>query len=63
MKPEWNDAPDWANWLAQDSDGKWCWYEEKPRVRVGSCYFSPRLESRFAIVASSKWRESLEARP
>jgi hypothetical protein len=30
VKPSWNDAPDWANWLAQDSDGSWTWYEKTP---------------------------------
>jgi len=25
--PRWKDAPDWANWLAQDGDGSWYWYE------------------------------------
>lgn len=26
--PRWKDAPDWANWLAQDGDGSWYWYEQ-----------------------------------
>jgi len=30
MKPEWKDAPKWANWLAQDANGDWYWYKEKP---------------------------------
>jgi len=30
MIPSWKDAPDWANWLAQDSDGEWFWFEDKP---------------------------------
>jgi hypothetical protein len=25
--PRWKDAPDWANYLAQDGDGTWYWYE------------------------------------
>lgn len=25
--PRWKDAPDWANYLAQDGDGSWYWYE------------------------------------
>lgn len=29
-KPNWCDAPDWANWLAQDGDGEWWWHECKP---------------------------------
>lgn len=27
----WKDAPEWANWLAQDRDGSWFWYTTKPR--------------------------------
>jgi hypothetical protein len=31
-KPSWRDAPSWAQWLAQDSDGEWFWYSEKPSL-------------------------------
>jgi len=31
MIPSWKDAPEWANWLAQDEDGSWWWFEVKPR--------------------------------
>ena len=34
MKPNWKDAPDWANWLAMNEDGAWTWFEEKPNPRV-----------------------------
>ena len=30
MKPDWKDAPEWANYLAMDEDGYWCWYLRKP---------------------------------
>lgn len=30
MKPDWKDAPEWAQWLAQDPCGDWFWYENKP---------------------------------
>lgn len=30
MKPSWDDAPEWAKWLAVDPDGDWFWYENKP---------------------------------
>ena len=31
-KPSWNDAPEWANWLAQDRNGQWFWHENIPVV-------------------------------
>jgi hypothetical protein len=30
MKPSWDHAPEWANYLAMDSDGCWYWYEKPP---------------------------------
>lgn len=30
MKPDWKDAPEWAQWLAMDGDGRWVWYDRKP---------------------------------
>jgi hypothetical protein len=30
MKPDWKDAPDWANWLAMDADGTWVWFAARP---------------------------------
>lgn len=29
-KPSWDDAPEWANWLAMDADGTWFWFEDEP---------------------------------
>ena len=29
-KPSWKDAPEWANYLSQDSDRLWWWFENKP---------------------------------
>lgn len=33
MKPDWDDAPEWAQWLAQDPDGVWYWTEREPLTR------------------------------
>lgn len=30
MKPDWKDAPEWANYLAMDGNGRWWWYLEQP---------------------------------
>ena len=24
-------VPEWANWMAQDKSGEWCFYENKPK--------------------------------
>ena len=37
MKPDWKDAPEWANYLAMDGDGYWCWYLRKP-IREDDCW-------------------------
>lgn len=37
-KPDWKDAPEWANWLAQDevANGEcWVWFEDKPYFNNG----------------------------
>jgi len=38
MKPSWNDAPEWANYLAMDSDGSWWWLNNKPLLRNGAWF-------------------------
>jgi hypothetical protein len=62
MKPSWDNAPEWANYLAMDSDGCWCWYE-RPPVFVpttgwwrGGCY-------EVALDPSHAAADSLEKRP
>lgn len=30
MKPDWKDSPEWAKFLAMDSDEEWCWFEQEP---------------------------------
>ncbi len=30
MKPDWKDAPDWAQWVARDESGRWYWYQDEP---------------------------------
>lgn len=29
-KPDWEDAPDWAEYLTHDVDGHWLWFKDKP---------------------------------
>lgn len=63
-KPNWNDAPEWAQWLAQDFNGDWCWYEEMPMsddkiekwLSLGKTW--QKLYS-----YNSNWKQTLEKRP
>ena len=61
-KPDWNDAPEWANWLAMDSNGLWCWYKNKPYASLGS-FFSVGRSTASKSSVLSNWKESLEQRP
>ena len=60
MKPDWKDAPEWANWLAQDHNGEWYWYEFQPN------YYNSRwypTKGRVRKVNITDWEYSLEERP
>jgi hypothetical protein len=59
-KPSWNDAPEWAKYLAQDDDGDWYWYEEEPQAFTHSWGAIGR--QLFANCSAEAWRESLEQR-
>jgi hypothetical protein len=30
IKPSWDEAPDFAQFLAMDGDGIWVWFQDKP---------------------------------
>jgi hypothetical protein len=61
-KPDWKDAPEWANWLAQDKDGTWYWYEQEPRQgNSGFIYTTGFVLSHESHMAT--WRKTLERRP
>lgn len=61
MKPKWEDAPDWANWLAMDEDGTWCWHEEEPDMACGVWGGGGRMLS--IDNGSCGWQNSKEKRP
>lgn len=62
MKPDWKEAPEWANWLAQDSDGKW-WHEYEPDYNRSTGYWvsEGQMDNAFPIYLVA--RETLEKRP
>jgi len=61
MKPDWKNAPEWANYLAQDEDSRWWWFSSKPKEGDTNWYES---EGKSYMASTSKnWTESLEQRP
>jgi len=65
-EPDWADAPEGWNWLAQDADGRWFWYKVEPQLGVaGGVWRSPRLAQQFAAQGSpnAAWHESCRRRP
>lgn len=64
--PNWSDAPDGWNWLAQDEDGRWFWYAVQPQLGVaGGIWRSPRRAQQFAVQGEPDplWYESCRQRP
>ncbi len=68
-KPNWDDAPTWAQWLAQDFCGEWWWYERKPRHhRSLKRWVEDSAKGNLDRAGSRQpendgWRETLERRP
>lgn len=65
-KPSWKDAPEWAEWLAQDPCGEWWFYDAKPCGDGGEWdsavhSVSAEVVSDGAVLGS--WRDTLEKRP
>ena len=61
MKPTWDEAPEWASWLAQQKDGSWWWFEKKPEIYGGVWYTWIKDKSEPYVVAEN-WKDTLESR-
>lgn len=59
MKPDWKDAPEWANWLAMDANGKWVWHASKPEKSYGGWSATGWYE----VAKVKNYYNSLEQRP
>jgi len=69
MKPDWEDAPEWAQWWAQDEDGSCAWFELKPEPNLRMEIWRPKsgkhegdgwMEPRGFF---NEWLDTLEKRP
>ena len=61
-KPDWSDAPSWANYLAMDSDGAWGWYEHEPIIEYKD-HWSPVGKWSTCEEKNDCWKGTLEKRP
>lgn len=60
------DAPEWANWHANDEDGRGFWFQAHPE-RGGDIWFTTSDDSHYCLsghYADGKgWKQSLRERP
>lgn len=61
MKPDWKNAPEWANWLVMDADGIWCWFEQEPILDNDQwCYYACTKVAEAS--SKSSWKHTKEQR-
>lgn len=60
-KPNWDDAPVWANYLMQSEDGGWSFYERSPMENFGSNTFTGSANRKGHVFGD--WKKTLEKRP
>lgn len=63
-KPNWNDAPEWASYYAENEDGTRHWYENEPL----KCYAGWGLGVGYGrteriCLQKHDWSDSLQERP
>ncbi len=64
--PSFDNAPEWANFVAMDSSGDWYWYEKEPKWLMSSGIWA-RVDGRGTLVedphADVDPSQTLTARP
>jgi len=64
MKPSWKDAPEWAQWLARDASGLWCFFETEPKPDNANEMFQTNNQYKeMDYEKEIAWQETLEKRP
>lgn len=66
-KPDWKDAPEWANYLVQDLKGTWVWFANEPETCDPYGYWRVSDDGgRFLIhdkpTENPAWKQTLERR-
>lgn len=61
--PPWSEAPPWAMWLAQDENGSWFWYSEKPIEKPDMFDSGGKISLCKYTDPNPNWKTTLEKRP
>lgn len=62
VKPDWSEAPEWAQHLAQNKDGEWYWFEYQPVIGSDD-WFLARCVGQSEKAQKEPWTLTLEKRP
>jgi len=65
MIPSWKDAPEWAECLAQNSDGEWYWWNDEPSLGVSRWIINDRAYLKVIArigLPNPNWRYMLQHR-
>ena len=60
-KPSWEDAPEWANYLTQNYDGSWVWWEKEP-YKSKETYAWSGGGKNSDVVVINHWKKTIEKR-
>lgn len=66
FKSVWDDAPDWANWRAQDAGGEWWWFSNRPSQiphREEWNVYTGDISFHQCDTPNPNWRDTLQERP
>ncbi len=64
MKPSWDDAPEWAKWLAMDANGIWYWHALEPKAMYETDdFWSSNGAFQQAGFTQNNWKDTSERRP
>ena len=62
MKLPWNEAPEWAEWAAMDSDVQWWWFDAEPELDGLEWYPATLGIEPFKFSPCTNWKISKQRR-
>ncbi len=59
----WQNAPEWADWYAQDADGREFWFENRPIPDVDGVWRAYPEGQISLLNIQTRWQSTLQERP